>query len=160
LLYPSEMRRHSRVLLAVLLGVGTQRVAAQGTDVATRAYAFGWSPAAGLLGVEWVARSFSAAPRLGGAAGVGLGGVGVRLNVTLREPRTHNRIPYLAVGYVMTPWVPAVKLTSVTSIEGGLQFWPANPRRLYVDLGAGVGFLSGAASNVGPVLRFLVGRTF
>jgi len=154
------MHRHSRVLLAVLLGAGAQRVAAQGSDVPTRAYAFGWSPAAGLLGVEWVARSFSTAPQLGGAVGVGIGGIGVRLNVTLREARTHDRVPYLAVGYVMTPWLPAVRLTSVTSIEGGVQFWPVSPRRLYLDFGAGVGFLSGASSKVGPVLRLLAGRTF
>ena len=154
------MYRHSRVLLAVLVGVGAQRVTAQGAEIPTRAYAFGWSPAAGLLGVEWVTRSFTAAPQFGGAAGVGLGGVGVRLNVTLRDPRTHDRVPYIAVGYVITPWLPAVRLTSVTSIEGGVQFWPVSPRRLYLDFGAGVGFLTGASSKVGPVLRLLAGRTF
>ncbi len=154
------MNHRSRVLVAVLLAVGAQRADAQSTDVPTNAYAIGWSPAAGLLGVEWVVRSFSAASRFGGAAGAGLGGVGVRLNVSLRQPRTHDRVPYIGFGYVATPWLPAVKLTSVTSIEGGVQFWPTKPRRLYFDLGAGVGFLTGAANKVGPVLRLVAGQTF
>jgi len=154
------MNHHSRVVLAVLLSIGAERAAAQGAEVPTNAYAFGWSPAAGLLGVEWVVRSFSPATRFGGAAGVGLGGVGVRLNVALREPRTYERVPYIGFGYVATPWLPAVSLTSVTSIEAGVQFWPTKPRRIYFDVGAGVGFLTGASSKVGPVLRLLAGQTF
>jgi hypothetical protein len=154
------MNHRSRGLIAVLLAGGAHYAAAQGTDVPTNACAFGWSPAAGLLGVEWVVQSFSTASRFGGAAGVGLGGVGVRLNVSLREPRTHERVPYIGFGYVATPWLPAVRLTSVTSIEGGVQFWPTKPRRVYFDIGAGVGFLTGSPNKLGPVLRLLVGQTF
>jgi hypothetical protein len=154
------MKRHSPVVIAALLSVGAQRATAQGADIPTRAYAFGWSPAAGLLGVELVARSFSAASRFGGAVGIGLGGVGVRLNVLLREPLTYERVPYIGFGYVATPWLPGIRLTSVTTIEGGVQFWPTKPRRVYFDVGGGVGFLTGASSKVGPVLRLVIGQTF
>ena len=124
------------------------------------AYALGWSPAAGLIGVELVARSFSAAPRFGGAVGVGVGGAGARLNLTLREPRAYNKVPYVAVGYVVTPWIPSIKLKSAVTIEGGVQVWPVSPRKLYLDFGTGIAFLSGASDKLGPVLRLLVGQTF
>ena len=57
---------------AVLVAIGAQDVRAQSTDSANSVFAFGWSPAAGLIGIEWVNRSFSAAPRLGGAVGIGV----------------------------------------------------------------------------------------
>jgi hypothetical protein len=115
------MLKTSLVLVAVFVGYGSL-LAGQATVIPTHAYAFGWSPAAGLLGVEFVARSFTAAPRLGGALGVGIGGIGARLDLTLRDPTTYNRIPYLALGYVVTPWIPTVKLSSATSIEAGVRF--------------------------------------
>ena len=153
------MLKGSRILAAVFVGYGSYS-AAQGTVIPTHTYAFGWSPAAGLLGVEFVARSFTAAPRLGGALGVGIGGIGARLDLTLRDPTTYNKVPYLAVGYVVTPWIPTVKLSSAASIEGGVQFWPVSPRRLYLDFGGGIAILSGASNKLGPVLRLLIGQTF
>ena len=143
----------------MFLALAAQRVAAQATDTANSVFAFGWSPAAGLLGIEWVGRSFSAVPRLGGAAGAGLAGLGARLNVALREPTTHQRVPYFGIGYAVTPWMPVVQLRSIASIEGGVQFWPDPPRHFYMDISAGVGFLSGASEKVRPVLRLLFGST-
>ena len=153
------MLNRSRLLLMLLLAISAQSLRAQSADSTNSVFAFGWSPAAGLLGIEWVARSFSAAPRFGGAIGVGLAGTGVRLNLTLRDPRTHARVPYLGVGYAVTPWMPVVKLRSVASIEGGVQFWPVSPHKMYLDIGTGIAFLSGASNDVGPVLRLLLGST-
>ena len=154
------MLKRSLAFIALLLASRTEHAVAQVTGVPLHAFAFGWSPAAGLIGVELVARSFEQAPRLGGAVGVGIGGVGARLDLTLREPRTHNRVPYLAAGYVITPWIPSVKLSSAATFEGGVQIWPVRPRRLYLDVGTGIAFLSGASDKLGPVLRLLVGATF
>ena len=148
------------VFIALLVVTGAPYASAQVIAVPEHAVAFGWSPAAGLIGVEFVARSFSGAPRVGGAVGVGIGGVGARLNLTLREPSTYNKVPYVAAGYVVTPWIPSVKLSSAATIEGGVQIWPVSPRRLYLDFGTGIAFLSGTSSKLGPVLRLLVGQTF
>jgi hypothetical protein len=136
------------------------RANAQASSIPTRAVAFGWSPAAGLFGVEGVARSFAAAPRLGGAAGVGLAGFGVRINLTLRQPKAHSSVPYVAVGHTVTPWIPVIALTSVTSVEGGVQVWPTGERHLYMDFGAGAAYERGKYNEVGPVLRLLFGRVF
>lgn len=155
-----SMHFRSCLLLNLLLAIGSQSVRAQSTDSTKSVLAFGWSPAAGLLGIEWVDRSFSAAPRFGGAVGVGIAGAGIRLNMTLRDPTTHHRVPYLGVGYAVTPWMPVVKLRSVASIEGGVQFWPVSPHKMYVDVGTGIAFLSGVSNDVGPVLRLLLGSAF
>jgi hypothetical protein len=154
------MRSVARASLLFVLGISAQRANAQVSSVPARAVAFGWSPAAGLFGVEGVARSFAAAPRLGGAVGVGLAGFGVRLNLALRQAKAHRSVPYVAVGHAVTPWIPVIALTSVTSVEGGVQVWPIGERRLYMDFGAGVGYQRGKYNEVGPVLRLLFGRTF
>lgn len=154
------MPKLSLLFIGFLLVVQTQNADAQATGLPVHAFAFGWSPAAGLLGVELVARSFSGAPRLGGAIGVGIAGVGARLDFSLRDPTAFNKVPYIAGGYVATPWIPTVKLTGAATIEGGVQIWPVNPRRLYLDFGTGIAFLSGASNKLGPVVRLLVGRTF
>ena len=153
------MLTSSRLLSILLLAISAQSLRAQSTDSTNSVFAFGWSPAAGLLGIEWVDRSFSAAPRLGGAVGVGIGGIGARLNMTLRDPRNHQRVPYVGLGYAVTPWIPVVSLRSVASIEGGVQFWPVSPHKMYFDIGTGIAFLSGTSNDVGPVLRLLLGST-
>jgi hypothetical protein len=153
------------LIAATLLAVGARRVAAQQDSIPpVRAYGIGYSPAAGLVGVEWVDRSFTrVAPRLGGAFGFGLGGVGARLNLTLRDPAAHRRVPYVGAGYAAALGLPFTDIDGAASVEGGVQFWPAPGRRLYADLGAGVAYLVGPRGNnsdVGPVLRLLLGRTF
>ena len=153
-----------RCLLVVLcLAVGSRRAAAQRDSVLpTQAFGIGYSPAAGALGVEWVTRSFPRAPRLGGAHGAGVAGIGARLNVALRDPAERRRVPYVGAGYMSALWLPVLKLSGITSVEGGVQFWPAPGHDFYMDLGAGVALLSGTghSGDVGPVLRLLFGRTF
>jgi hypothetical protein len=153
----------SSLLALPLLVAGAQRAAAQPARVPpTRAIGVGWSPAAGLFGAELVARSFAMAPRLGGAAGVGFGGVGARLNVALRDPAAHRRVPYVGAGYSAALWLPLIELSGVTSLEGGVQFWPTAGRGMYLDLGGGVAYLTGTGDGdeFGPVIRLLVGGTF
>ena len=156
------MSRLLRGFLGVTIALSTAGAAAQAQGVSppTRAFGIGWSPAAGLIGVEFVKRSFAHAPRLGGAAGIGLAGAGARLNVTLRDPLANRHVPYLGVGYVATPWLPILKMSGAASIEGGVQLWPSRGDGLYFDVGAGIAFLAGASSTTGPVLRLLVGHTF
>jgi hypothetical protein len=113
-----------------------------------------------MIGVELVARSFPPAPRLGGALGIGFAGAGVRANLALRDPTANRRVPYVGVGYVALPWIPVLDVTSVTTLEAGVQLWPTGTRHIYADLGAGVGWLGGGAPSTGPVLRLLVGRVF
>lgn len=156
------MRHYLCPLFALLLGAYAVRAEAQAVSMPTRAWALGWSPAAGLVGVELVARSFSPTTRVGGAAGIGIGGAGVRLNVALREPRAHNRVPYVAAGIVAVAWLPTIAATTVTTIEGGVQFWPQTPRRFYMDLGAGIGFQDSTPDweRIVPAVRIVFGRTF
>ena len=154
------MNRWLRVgLAATALTAPGLTVEAQSASAPARAFGIGWSPAAGLIGVEFVDRSFAHAPRLGAAAGIGLAGVGARLNIGLRDPVEHRRLPYVGVGYVTTPWLPVLKMSGAASIEGGVQLWPSRPDGVYCDIGAGVAFLTGASSTTGPVLRLLVGHT-
>ena len=146
-------------LAAIVLAIPWSAVHAQSVPAPTGAFGIGWSPAAGLVGVEFVSRSFAHASRLGGAAGIGLAGAGVRLNVSLRDPAVNRHLPYLAVGYVATPWLPILRMSGATSVEAGVQVWPSRRDGLYLDFGAGVAFLAGASSTTGPVLRLLVGHT-
>lgn len=146
-------------LTAIAVTTPSRAVQSQSAPAPTHAFGIGWSPAAGLIGVEFVDRSFVRAPRLGGAAGIGLAGVGARLNIGLRNPAAHRRLPYLGVGYVTTPWLPVLKMTGAASVEGGVQLWPSRADGMYFDVGAGVAFLTGASSTTGPVLRLLVGHT-
>lgn len=154
-----RMRRDLLLLVALFFVANAKPLFAQSDRIPTAAWAFGWSPAAGLIGLEVVARSFGAAQHLGGAAGIGIGGLGLRVNLAMRNPNAHHRIPYLGVGYAATPWLPTIRLKSLTSIEGGVQIWPTGQSRLYMDFGAGVAFLTGASEEIGPVLRLLFGRT-
>jgi hypothetical protein len=125
------------------------------------ALALGWSPAAGAIGAEWVHR---AAPgrRLGWAAGVGFAGFGARLNLELaRRGRAgaRQRVPYVGVGALATPWMPVLDTRGAASLEGGVQFWPVARGGWYADLGAGAAAVfSGDGTQPGPVLRLLVGR--
>jgi hypothetical protein len=132
---------------------------AQRGPAASGAFGIGWSPAAGLIGVEFVNRSFRRLPRLGGAAGIGLAGAGVRLNLSLRNPVGARPLPYLGVGYVATPWLPVLRMSGAVCVEGGLQVWPLRRDGVYVDLGTGVAVPAGASRTIGPVLRLLVGHT-
>jgi hypothetical protein len=154
------MSRLLRVcLVAIALTSPALRAQAQGLSAPTSAFGIGWSPAAGLIGVEFVNRSFTRAPRLGGAAGIGLAGTGARLNVSLRNPAVSRRVPYLGLGYVAAPWLPILKMSGAASVEGGVQIWPSEHDGLYLDVGAGIAVLTGASSTTGPVLRLLVGHT-
>jgi len=156
------MSRLLRGCLGVTIALSTAGAAAQAQSVPppTRAFGIGWSPAAGLIGVEFVKRLFAPASRLGGAAGIGLAGAGARLNVTLRDPAANRHVPYLGLGYVATPWLPILKVSGAASVEGGVQVWPSRGDGLYFDVGGGIALLNGASSTIGPVLRLLVGQTF
>ena len=151
-----------RAVIAAVLALGASGVNAHGQAAAVprEAVAVGWSPAAGLVGAEFVVRSHSRAPRLGVAVGIGIGGFGGRLNIALRDPRAHTRVPYLGGGYVTTPWLPVLRMSGAASLEGGMQFWPVSKQNLYFDVGAGAARLFGAGASTGPVLRLLVGRAF
>lgn len=148
--------------MALFLGVGADAAGAQDASIPKRAYAVGLNSTAGFFGVEWVARSLPAAKRLGAAAGLGIFGGGVRLNLSLREPTAHNRVPYLASGLSVIAWLPPgiSGPRSVASIEAGVQLWPKSPRRLYVDLGVGAGFEMGSSGDALPAVRVVAGRTF
>jgi hypothetical protein len=141
----------------VVMVLGAHSLSAQPAPLPQRALGGGWSPAAGLIGIELVQRSFTSAPRINGAVGVGLAGFGARLNFCIRQPVTERRVPYIGVGYAATPWVPAVRVSGAATVEGGMQFWPRAGHRLYVDVGAGAALLVNARSQFGPVLRLLVG---
>jgi hypothetical protein len=147
-------------LCAIAIAAVCMPADAQTAGAPTRAFAFGWSPAAGLLGVEFVDRSFTRMPRLGGAVGIGLAGVGARLNVTIRDPAATRHVPYLGVGYVATPWLPIIRMSGAASVEGGVQVWPSRRDDLYFDFGAGIAFITGASSSTAPGLRLLVGHPF
>jgi|SRR5687767_1346589 len=150
-----------RMAFATAIALASAPLAAQDSTTApVRSFGVGWSPAAGLIGIERVQRSFSFAPRLGGAVGFGIGGVGARANLMLRRRAQHRREPYLAAGYSVTAWLPVIDTGNIVSLETGVQFWPVGRRQLYFDLGAGVAFIGGRSDDVGPVLRLLFGRSF
>lgn len=156
------MCRHFPVLLVSLLSAlaGTG-ASAQDSIPARRAFAVGLNSNAGVVGVEWVARSFSPATRLGGAAGIGIFGAGVRLNMALRAPRANDRVPYLAAGLSYIAWLPpGITPKKIVSIEGGMQLWPTKPRRMYFDVGAGAGLEPGSAGDPVPALRVVAGWIF
>ena len=154
------VRVHAVIAALLALGAPCANACAQAAAPPREAIAVGWSPAAGLIGAEFVGRAHSRAPRLGAAVGIGLAGFGGRFNLALRDPWAHTRVPYLGVGYVTTPWLPVIRMSGAASLEGGVQFWPTAKQNVYVDAGAGVARLFGAAASTGPVLRLLVGRAF
>lgn len=146
-------------LVAMAFTTAGSALQAQAASAPTNAFGIGWSPAAGLIGVELVHRSFVHVPRLGAAAGIGLAGAGARLNFSIRDPAKSQRLPYVGAGYVTTPWLPVLKMSGAASVEGGVQFWPGRRDGVYFDVGAGIAFLAGSSSPTGPVLRLLVGHT-
>lgn len=152
------MLRRAVALLATVVVFAAAKAQSQSP---TQAIAVGWSPAAGLIGAECVKKSFSFAPRLGGALGVGLGGFGARLNLSLRRPTGRRAVPYLGVGYAYTPWFPVLAgISSVETLEGGVQFWPARGRHFYADVGAGYARVNSGRDEPGVVIRALLGRAF
>jgi hypothetical protein len=123
----------------------------------------GYSPAAGIIGVEWI--RWASTSRAGWAAGIGVAGFGGRLNLGFgdRSAGRRRRVPYVGVGATATPWIPLFPILAVGSLEGGVQFWPADSKGRYLDVGAGAAVLVGRGdreTEFGPVLRLLVGRAF
>lgn len=142
--------------------LAARSAASQEIAVPQRAYGIGLNTTAGLIGVEWVDRSFAQARRFGGAAGLGLFGGGLRLNGALRDPLAHTLVPYLASGFSVAVWsiYPYARSCTCLSIETGVQLWPKSPRRIYVDFGVGAAFEMGRSGDPLPALRILAGRTF
>jgi hypothetical protein len=92
---------------------------------------------------------------------VGAFGGGVRLNFPLRDALTNHRVPYLAAGFSVLAWFPMIDgPRTIASVEVGLQAWPRNARRLYVDDGVGAGLVLGSSSDPVPVVRIVAGQTF
>lgn len=144
------------VATTIALALATRPLSAQSAP--RTAIAAGYSPAAGLIGAEWV--RWPRSGRLGMAVGAGLAGAGGRVNVSsVRRDNDRRRVPYVGAGYLVMPWLPFVSARGAASLEGGVQFWPAPGHRFYADLGAGAALLHGSAGHwVGPVLRLTLGR--
>lgn len=152
--------RTNFVVVLIFLGSTAPCVEAQHVAIPQRAYAIGLNTTAGYAGVEWVARSFSMKQRLGGAAGVGIFGAGVRLNLALRDSQANDRVPYLAAGLAFVAWFPMLDgPRTVGSVEAGMQIWSRDARKLYVDVGAGAGFEMGSSGDPIPAVRIVAGRT-
>lgn len=160
----------SRPFLLTALAVHTLPTALRAQDtqgVAPRsAVAVGWSPAAGVIGGEWVRRAGpGASVPLGFAFGAGLAGPGARVHLALGRRATNlatRRVPYAGVSVVPVVWLPITRMRGAMTAEGGMQFWPAARRRAYFDLGAGAAlvFQHGGGTYAGPVLRALAGVAF
>lgn len=138
---------------------------AQAAPPPRQALAIGWSPAAGIVGVEYVRRPSRGGPLpVGFAAGAGILGVGARVHVGLRRggAPARQRVPYVGAGYAANMWLDFSSVRSVTTGEAGVQFWPAARRRAYFDFGAGAALVTrdGGGANAGAVLRALVGVGF
>ncbi len=137
---PRHVARRLGVALALVSpALPAQPAPAPAPPPPRRAVATGLSPTAGILGWEYVRRALWGPA--GFAAGIGLGGVGARLNLELlaRARRDSARaVPYVGGGVLLAPAITDDANTGLASLEGGVQLWPRRARRLYVDLGAGV----------------------